>query len=205
MGKKILFFVCCFLPLVANADSCINYKTSPNISVKNPDWNKTVILSHELANKLHGHVTATMIEDYDVIVDIIPTKNGYCIVLKDVQGTIGYNEFDVKIDAGHIPGTCSYNAVLKHEDKHIKAYLSVVTDLNKELKNSVFNAADSIMPVFVEKKDDIDNVVENMNREMQNHPELVLIKQKINAAQEIRNKRIDQNEDNSELNKCFRY
>jgi len=203
MFKKLVFLIALLLPINVVADSCIKYKIKPEINVKNPSWNKTIILSKEWENKLHGHVTATMIDDYDIVVDIIPTNGGYCVYLKNVDSNIGYNEFDVKIDAGHIPGSCSYNAVLEHEDKHIQAYLSVIIDLNKELRNAVFDAANSIMPVFVNKKEDIDTVVENMNYEMQKHPELVLIKQKINAAQEIRNKRVDQNEDNSSLRACF--
>ena len=59
------------------------------------------------------------------------------------------------------------------------------------------------MPVFALTRDDIDYVIEKMNYEMRDHPELILIKQKINAAQEIRNKRIDQNEDNHELKSCL--
>lgn len=203
MLKKIVFLGVLFFPWLVVADPCIEYKINPEINLKNPSWNKTVILSKEWENKLHGHVTATMIDDYDIVVDIVPLMGGYCVYLKNVDCSIGYNEFDVKIDAGHIPGSCSYNAVLSHEDKHIQAYLSVITDLDKELYNSVFDAANSIMPVFVEKKEDIDTVVENMNYEIQKHPELVLIKQKINAAQEIRNKRVDQNEDNSKLRACF--
>ena len=38
---------------------------------------------------------------------------------------------------------------------------------------------------------------------IQQHPDLILIKQKINAAQEIRNKRLDQNETGTELKSCF--
>ena len=41
------------------------------------------------------------------------------------------------------------------------------------------------------------------NMEFQKHPEIILLKQKIKAAQEIRNKQIDQNESGAELDKCF--
>ena len=74
--------------------------------------------------------------------------------------------------------------------------------MNSDIKDSVFNAANSVMPVFVDSREKIDSVIENMNYKIQSHPEVVLIKQKINASQEIRNKRVDQNEDNSELNEC---
>ena len=75
--------------------------------------------------------------------------------------------------------------------------------MKSDIKDSVFNAANSVMPVFVRSRQDIESVIENMNYEIQSHPDVVLIKQKINAAQEIRNKRVDQNEDNSELKECF--
>ena len=59
------------------------------------------------------------------------------------------------------------------------------------------------MPIFVKTKSDISLAVDKMNQELQLHPELVLIKQKIKAAQEIRNKKIDQNNNSDELEKCF--
>jgi hypothetical protein len=64
-------------------------------------------------------------------------------------------------------------------------------------------AADSVMPVFIEKKSDFDAAVEMLNQELQNHPELVLVTQKIKAAEEIRNKKIDQTENGADLMKCF--
>ena len=42
-----------------------------------------------------------------------------------------------------------------------------------------------------------------MNNELQSHPDLIIIKQKIKAAEEIRNKKIDQNNNKNELEKCF--
>ena len=59
------------------------------------------------------------------------------------------------------------------------------------------------MPIFIKTKSDVDLAVNKMNQELQSHPELVLIKQKIRAAQEIRNKKIDQIETGEDLFKCF--
>lgn len=202
MFKKLFYLFMLFLPYTAFSGVCVEYKLNPDIHIKTPKYTKTVIQSEIQSDRLHGNVLSTLVEDYDLVVDIIPVPDGFCVVLKDVDSTIGYNDFAVKIDQSHIIGTCSYNAILHHEDKHIGAYLSVISDLKTDIKNSVFNAANSIMPVFVDSRDDIDNVIENMNYEMQKHPDLVLIKQKINAAQEIRNKRVDQNENGSELKQC---
>jgi DNA-directed RNA polymerase len=59
------------------------------------------------------------------------------------------------------------------------------------------------MPIFIEKKSEFDSALEMMNQELQAHPDLILVKQKIKAAEEIRNKKIDQVEDGSGLMKCF--
>ena len=64
-------------------------------------------------------------------------------------------------------------------------------------------AADSVMPIFIEKESDIDTAFTEINQEFRAHPDLLLVAQKVNAAQEIRNKQIDQNENNSELFSCY--
>ena len=99
-----------FFPTIAFSDVCVEYKLRPKITIKNPEYSKTVMQSHIQMDKLHGNVTATLVEDYDIGVDIIPVENGYCVTLKDVYATIGYNDFMVKIDRSHIIGTCSYDA-----------------------------------------------------------------------------------------------
>lgn len=203
MLKNIVIFALCFLPVLSFANDCVKYKQTPSINVNSPIYKKNIIQSNEQMDKFHGNVIATLVEDYDIAVDIFSTPGGYCVVLKSVDALIGYNDFSVKIDGSHKSGSCSYNAVLNHEDKHINAYLSVMDDLGMDINSSIFNAADSIMPIFVSSRDDIDFAVEEINYEMRQHPELILMKQKINAAQEIRNKRVDQNEDNHELKSCL--
>ena len=59
------------------------------------------------------------------------------------------------------------------------------------------------MPIFVKNKDDVDMAVDMMNAEFQNHPDLILIKQKIKAAEEIKNKHVDRNEKGADLANCF--
>lgn len=200
MLKKILIFA--LLPIASYANDCVKYKQTPTISVNSPIYKKSVIQSNEQMDKFHGNVIATLVEDYDISVDIFSASNGYCVVLKSVDALIGYNDFSVKIDSIHKNDSCSYNAILNHEDKHINAYLSVIDDLKSDINNSVFNAADSVMPIFVSNREDIDYAIEEINYKMRRHPELILMKQKITAAEEIRNKRIDQNEDNHELKLC---
>lgn len=193
----------CFFSLCAFADNCLDYKKIPRVFINTPDWEKQIVQPNKPMNLWHGNVVATMVDNYDILTDVENIKDGFCVSLKTVNAVIGYNNFRVNIDIRHIPNTCSYNAVLEHEEQHIQTYLSVIDDFKADFQKSVFSAADSIMPVFVKNREDINLAVDMMNKELQSHPDLILIKQKIKAAEEIRNKKIDQNNNSDELKKCF--
>ena len=198
-----LFLICFFAGFSANANDCLSYKLKPKITVNTPDFTKQVISSEQPMDLLHGNVEATMITNYDIIADVISVDDGYCVALKSVDATIGYNDFLVQIDGRHGQLSCSYNAILSHENKHINTYLGVVQDYQQELHDFVSSAADSIMPIFIKDKESADDAMIKLNQELQLHPDIVLVIQKIHADEEIKNKHIDDIEDNSELKKCL--
>lgn len=197
----VLLGVCC--ATMARADDCLAYKLNPNVNITTPQWVKEVVQPLRPMDLLHGNVIATLDDNYDIIADITSIEDGFCVAIKSVNASVGYSNFLVQIDMRHSPYSCSYNAILAHEDGHIRAYLSVIDDFADELKTSVYAAADSITPIFVKKSSDISAAVDELNAELQAHPDLILIKQKINAAQEIRNKRVDQNDTGETLRHCF--
>ena len=202
---KILCFFVLFIPIGAFADDdCLPYKLTPKITLDTPQWSKEVVQPLRHMDLLHGNVVATMVDNYDVVADITNIEDGYCVALKNVFATVGYTDFLVQIDIRHKPNTCTYNAILGHEDEHIRAYLSVIDDFKKELKDSIYSAADSITPIFVRNQSDIDAAIDELNAELQAHPDLILVKQKIKAAEEIRNKRVDQHDTGETLRKCFK-
>ena len=201
---KILCFFVLFIPIGAFADDdCLPYKLTPKITLDTPQWSKEVVQPLRHMDLLHGNVVATMVDNYDVVADITNIEDGYCVALKNVFATVGYTDFLVQIDIRHKPNTCTYNAILGHEDEHIRAYLSVIDDFKKELKDSIYSAADSITPIFVRNQSDIDAAIDELNAELQAHPDLILVKQKIKAAEEIRNNRVDQHDTGETLCKCF--
>lgn len=203
MVVKYLFFVFCILvSLPGWAVDCLQFKKIPGVFLNTPDWTKSVVQPRTPMNLLHGNVVATLVDNYQINADVNPVDGGFCVGLKSVSAAVGYNDFVVNIDIRHVPGSCEYNAVLAHEDKHIKAYLSVMDDFRADVQKSVYSAAQSIMPRFVKSRDDVGAVVEMMNNELQTHPDLVLVKQKIGAAQEIRNKQIDKVESGADLKSC---
>ena len=202
MKCYLSFFLVLFV-MPALADDCLPYKLNPKVFIETPIWTKEVVQPLKEMDFLHGNVVATMVDNYDIVADITNIEDGYCVALKSVEAVVGYSNFLVQIDIRHSPNTCAYDAVLGHEDQHIRAYLSVIDDYKKELQDSIYSAADSITPIFVRNEEDIDAAVSELNAELQAHPDLILIKQKIKAAEEIRNKKIDENNDNSALKKCF--
>ena len=201
---RILYLLVVCIPRVAVAyDDCLSYKLNPRIVLETPAWSKEVVQPLRQMDLWHGNVVATMVDNYDIVADITNIEDGYCVALKSVDASVGYTDFLVQIDIRHKPNTCSYNAILAHEDEHIRAYLSVIDDYKKELQDSVYSAANSITPIFVRRAEDIDYAISELNAELQAHPDLILIKQKIKAAEEIRNKRVDQHDTGESLRKCF--
>jgi len=59
------------------------------------------------------------------------------------------------------------------------------------------------MAVFVRNEEDIDTALDTLNKNLQSHPDVILVKQKIRAAEEIRNKRVDENDDGTRLKQCM--
>ncbi|MBP5707543.1 MAG: hypothetical protein J6W79_00930 [Alphaproteobacteria bacterium] len=187
----------------ANANQCLSYKIKPKIIINTPNYNKRVVSSIAPMNLLHGDVVATLTTYYDIVTDIVPVSGGYCIAVKEIDALIGYTDFRVQIDGRHEKNSCSYNAILSHENRHIGAYLNVVDEYKNELHNSLYAAANSILPVFVKNENDINNTIEELNDELQSHPDMVLVLQKIHADEEIENKNIDIMEDYAEIKKCI--
>lgn len=187
----------------AVADDCVSYKLKPDVTVNQPSWEKDVVQPLKPMDLLHGDVIATMVDNYDITADITSIEDGFCVGIKNVDAVIGYSNFLVQIDIRHVPNTCSYNVILNHEDQHIRSYLSVIDDLNDEINLDIFSAANSVMPIFVEKESDIESAINQLNEQLQNHPDMILMKQKIKAAEEIKNKSVDQNDTGEELKRCF--
>lgn len=187
----------------AFAEECVFYKLNPSVYLDIPVWSKEVVQPLQQMDWSHGNVVATMVDNYDIVADITSIEDGFCVALKSVNAVVGYSNFLVNIDIRHVPDTCSYNAILSHEDEHIRAYLGVMDNHRADLKNSIYSAANSIMPVFIKSADYMDAAIEELNNRLQSHPDLRLAKQKIKADEEIRNKNIDIKNDGTALKKCF--
>lgn len=201
--KKIIFIFSALICVPCFANDCLSYKITPTVDMSLPEYETNIVISKQPLERLHGHVSANLINNYELVLDMYPNGNGFCVILKKIDAVFGFDKFDVEIDREHQENSCTYNAVLNHEQKHIDTYLNIIEDFKSEIKHSLSAAADSVMPIFIEKESDIDTAFTEINQEFRAHPDLLLVAQKVNAAQEIRNKQIDQNENNSELFSCY--
>ena len=206
MKQFIYIFLSLFI-FVSNAmavDDCLDYKLNPTINIKIPDWQKTVVQPLQKMDVLHGNVMATLVDEFEITGDITSIEDGFCVALKNIDVNIGYSDFLVQIDISHKPNTCSYNAILQHEDEHIRAYLSVIEDNADLIKKSIKSAADSIVPEFIHSEKDKEMALDKLNNELRNHPSIILLKQQIRADEEIRNKNVDLNDTGETLKKCLK-
>ena len=204
MIKKYVFLSFLCMPFISQADDCLIYKLKPSVSINIPSWEKTVVQPLQPMDVLHGNVIATMVDNYEITTDITSIEDGFCVSLKKVDAMVGYTDFLVQIDKSNKKNSCSYNAILQHEDQHIRSYLSVIEDNKKLLKESIIVAAESVIPVFVHDQKEIESVVDNFNEQLQNHPDIILLKQHLKAEEEIRNKQVDLNDTGETLKKCFK-
>lgn len=183
-------------------DDCLFYKVKPVVNVIVPEWKKSVVQPLKPMNLLHGNVSATYVENYELVAEPMAIEDGFCIVLQRVTATVGYNDFLVQIDSRHKPDSCGYAATLAHEDEHIKAHLITIDENQSDIHRAIEEAADAIIPQFIRNREEGDRIMDIINKQLNDNPNIILMRQKIQADQELRNKKIDQREDGARINQC---
>lgn len=200
---RILFiFHFSFFTLSLFANDCLLYKTTPTIEINTPTAQIDVVQPLRQMSDLHGSVVATMIENFEITGDTIATEDGFCVGIKSVDATIGYANFQISIDSRYALNSCEYGAILAHENKHVKTYLDTMRDNKDMIYNAVGSASNSLIPIFVKMENEIDAAFDKLNNELQSHPEIILINQKIGADQEVKNKALDADSNNDYLKQC---
>lgn len=203
MKKLIITFsFFCFFSYPLIADNCLQYKVSPGVKVINTEWTQKIVQPDQPMDSLHGTVVASFDEEYDLRVSTTASESGYCVALNAMVATIGYTNFQINIDKSHEPNSCEYKMTLDHENEHVSAYIKAFDDESENAKKAIRLAADSIMPVFVPSLDGVSAALDKMQQEFQSHPEIILMKQKLDASQEILNKKVDERDDGKRINMC---
>lgn len=204
MIKFFSAFLMSFLPILSALadDACLNHKITPRIDVATFEWVKKISQPDDFMTE-HGHVQTSLLQENGINVNVASVRGGWCVILTSVDTKIGYKEFDVNVDKKYKKDSCFYNAVLAHEDKHINVHLSVLDEYKKELYDTLYGAANSVMPVFIGDIENVDNVIDDFSRQLNSHPDVVLILQKINSELEIQNAKVDLDETGADMQKCL--
>ncbi|MCL1891998.1 MAG: hypothetical protein FWF97_01735 [Alphaproteobacteria bacterium] len=202
MKKLLITLTLCTIHYTIYASDCLQFKVSPEVKITTTEWTRDVVQPPAPMDKFHGTVTASFDEEFRLRVAAQPAGEGYCIVLGKLDATVGYTNFLVHIDGSHIPGSCEYHMVLNHETEHIAAHIAALEGESENIKAAIRTAANSVMPVFVKSLDGVNAALDRMQDELQSHPDIVLMKQKLTAEQEIRNKKVDERDDGKRINMC---
>ncbi|MDR0804065.1 MAG: hypothetical protein LBO08_03195 [Rickettsiales bacterium] len=189
------------IPAFAEND-CSEFKISPEINMTAPQYSEKIERGDLSGDVMHGNIQASYIEKFGLSAASAPFGDGFCVVLRGLDIELGYTDFLIKIDKSHEPGSCEYNMVLKHEQEHRTVYLSVLDGKKAEIKKTLASAADMIAPAYVARFDDINGALDKMQRDLQENPNIILIKQTIDADTEVANKKIDTRGDSLRMLKC---
>ena len=183
------------------AEDCLQYKTIPSLEIKVPSHFVSIVKPDRRMDLLHGNVVSTFSEEYEIEYGAerinaggLPPEakgEGWCIFIENITAIIGYTDFVVQIDKRHSFDSCEFKGILEHEEEHIRAHLSVVEDEQKDILRAIQDAANNVLPVFVKDESGFDSAMNDIEDMLQKRPEIRLLRQKLAAEQEIRNKKID--------------
>ena len=76
-------------------------------------------------------------------------RGRYCAYPVSFNLDIGYENFTVYIDRKYRPGTCEYQAILKHENLHIAIYKRYLKRYIPYIKKQARAAAKAVQPVII--------------------------------------------------------
>ncbi|MDR3208492.1 MAG: hypothetical protein LBT45_01435 [Rickettsiales bacterium] len=184
------------------ASECLQYKMLPSLEIKVPEFSVSIVQPEKKMDLLHGNVISTLSEEYEMSYGAQRVDGGFCVFIEHISAAIGYTDFVVQIDKRHPFDSCEWHAIKEHEDEHIRAHLSVIDDGIEDMRRAIAGAANNMLPVFVENEDDIHNVMDDIEAELESQPQIKLMRQKLNAEQEIRNKKIDLNDKGWRIRAC---
>ena len=185
-----------------HANDCTGFKTIPPVNITIPEHEIFIAQPDGFSDLLHGRVLATFSEQFEISYGVGEANGGWCLFIERIDATMGYTEFTVEIDQRHIKGSCEYDAILEHEFEHVAAHLSVITDEKPRIKQAVTNAAASILPVLIEYQSQIEGAMDRLEKHLQERPEIRLMRQKLAAEREIRNRKIDLEDRGWRIERC---
>ena len=176
MIKK--FFISLFIIIVtnmttplsaANNDLCADYKKTPKVVLQKAEPKTIIKKSDGDIWPEAGFVNVKPFGTFSPQINSAYNSKYFCVYLESVDATVGFEDFEITIDEKYEKGSCEYNAVLEHENQHIKDSKKALDKVFPEIEDALKNVADSIMPIYVEDVDAlpyaVDQIMEQINND----------------------------------------
>ena len=85
-------------------------------------------------------------------------RNLFCVQIRSVHLTIGYETLDVYIDRKYSPGTCEYEVVKEHENYHVRVSQEAMMFYRPDIERALERALSHIDPEYASSNDDIQRI-----------------------------------------------
>lgn len=192
-----MFFTECY----ADDDLCMQYKKNPNVKVNKAVWNVNINASKDDLWPKGGFVTISPFGSFAPQIGYMFNGKYYCVFLESVDATIGFKDFDVVIDRKYPKGSCEYNAILEHEKHHIADSEKALDVVFPGVDAALRDAADNILPIYVENVDDVPVAAENIQNQIVENKKLKELVDKFKQQQIKDADALDGTED-EKIKKC---
>jgi len=81
-------------------------------------------------------------------------KNSYCVQIKEMRLTLGYDIIDVYIDKKYHPGSCEYDVVKEHENYHVRVSQEAMMFFKPDIEAALKKALAKLKPAYVSTEKD---------------------------------------------------
>ena len=94
-----------------------------------------------------GLMGRDMVWGFRIQVQAHPLERGYCVGLAHAEMTIGFERIDVYVDRRYRAGTCAYQAILDHENQHVRNFRDTLAAHLPALRQTLEKEAAAARPI----------------------------------------------------------
>ncbi len=104
-------------------------------------------------SKTPGIANAKMGTKISTGVEVISNGQKTCVHLSSIDFEIGFSELAVYVDKTYPENSCKYNAVLEHENTHVRIHQKTLKQYARELANMVYQKSVNMPPQEIPNND----------------------------------------------------
>ncbi len=136
---------------------------------------------------------------------VVPQKDGtYCVMIKQVNASVGFPRLDIYIDKKYRPNSCNYKVIKEHEEYHARVQQEGLKFFAPKIRQAFKIAVKKIKPEQAYSKEQAQNLATQMLLKVRQEvtPTLDYVQKKLTEENMV----IDTNESyESETKKCKKW